>query len=118
MAMSHYFVFDAFDNPVHLSKVGNWVITFLSPKDQLDAIQLAITYVLPRQISDALQPRRVIINSTENTEHWQIASIDCYDSTTQQEVTLSSEDEIAQQALQQIMQEFAKYDVNVSLIKA
>lgn len=116
--MSHYLVFDAFDNPVHLSKVGNWVITFLSPKDQLDSIQLAITYVLPRHISDALQPRRVIINSTSNTEHWQIESIECYDSRTQQEVTLSSEDEVAQQALQQIMQEFAKYDVNVSLMKA
>lgn len=114
--MSHYFLFDAFDNPMHLSKVGNWVITFLSPKEQFDTIQLAITYVLPRHLSDALQPRRVILNSTDKAECWHIQSIECYDSNSQQEVILSSDETVAQSALQQIIQEFSKYDVMVELI--
>ena len=58
----HFFAFDAYDNPMQLSKVGNWVITFLSPKDQESQIQLAITNLLPRQISAHLQPTR-----TENS---------------------------------------------------
>ena len=41
--MSHYLEFDAFDNPMQLSKVGNWVITFLSPVEELQFVQLAIT---------------------------------------------------------------------------
>jgi hypothetical protein len=114
--MSHYFVFDAFDNPMHLSKVGNWVITFLSPKEELEHIQLAITYVLPRHLSEQLQPRRVIIHNTAQADHWLIQEIECYNSQNMQEVTLESKDPVAQQALQQIIQEFSKYDVNVSLI--
>lgn len=118
--MRHYLVFDAFDNPMHLSKVGNWIITFLSPKDEINTIQLAITYVLPRQISAQLQPRRVIIESQSQTnrEQWRVENIECYDSQTMQELHLSSNDPIGQQALEQIIQEFAKYDVNVNLIQA
>lgn len=116
--MYSYLVFDAFDNPMHLSKVGNWIITFLSPKEELQQIQLAITYVLPRQISAQLQPRRVIIHSVNNHEKWRVESIECYDSQTLKEHNISSDDPIGQQALQQIIQEFAKYDVDVNLIQA
>ena len=115
--MRNYLIFDAFDNPMHLSKVGNWVITFLSPKEQLEHIELAITYVLPRHISANLQPRRVIIHSHDNHEQWLVSHIECYDSSSLQEVSLSSDDPVAQQALQQIIQEFAKYDVHVQLIQ-
>lgn len=37
--MQHYLEFDAFDNPMQLSKVGNWVITFLSPAEELEVDQ-------------------------------------------------------------------------------
>jgi hypothetical protein len=116
--MRNYLIFDAFDNPMHLSKVGNWVITFLSPKEELQDIQLAITYVLPRHVSDDLQPRRVIIQSKENREQWLVEHIEYYNSQNRQEITVSSNDPVAQQALKQIIQEFAKYDVNVTLMQA
>ena len=51
--MLYSFEFDEFDNPMHLSKVGNWVFTFLSPQNQLDHIQLAMTNVIPRSILPA-----------------------------------------------------------------
>ena len=34
MNYAFFLAFDAYDNPMQLGKVGNWVITFLSPKDQ------------------------------------------------------------------------------------
>jgi hypothetical protein len=115
MYMSHYLEFDAFDNPMQLSKVGNWVITFLSPVEELQFVQLAITYVLPRQISDSLQPRRVLIQKSPIEHHWLIQAIECFDSTTHQEISLSPEHTIAQQTLAQLLKEFEKYDVNVKL---
>lgn len=115
MYMSHYLEFDAFDNPMQLSKIGNWVITFLSPVEELQFVQLAITYVLPRQISDSLQPRRVLIQKSPIEHHWLIQAIECFDSTTRQEISLSPEHTTAQQTLAQILQEFEKYDVDVQL---
>lgn len=116
--MRNYLVFDACDNPMYLSKVGNWVITFLSPKEQIQQIELAITYVLPRQLSEALQPRRVIIQSSGNREQWLIQQIECYNSQNMQEISVTSDDAIGQQALNQIIEEFAKYDVDVRLVQA
>ncbi|MGX9939101.1 hypothetical protein ACVHNT_04735 [Acinetobacter pseudolwoffii] len=113
--MSHYLEFDAFDNPMQLSKVGNWVITFLSPAEELELVQLAITYVLPRQLSDSLQPRRVVIQKSPIEYYWLIQAIECFDSNTRQEISLSPEHITAQQTLKQILQEFEKYDVNVQL---
>ncbi|ATO20038.1 hypothetical protein BS636_10410 [Acinetobacter sp. LoGeW2-3] len=112
--MQHYLEFDAFDNPMQLSKVGNWVITFISAADD-DHIQLAITYVLPRQISDALQPRRVLIEKTFHEHQWLIQTIECFDSQSNQEVQIAPSDELGQQTLQQILEEFGRYDVNVTL---
>lgn len=116
MSALHYLQFEPFDNPMQLSKVGNWVITFLSPKDELKQIQLAITHVIPRQVSAQLQPRRIIIHSTEHEQHWLIQAIECFDSTRNQEIILNAADETAQQMLRSILQEFHKYDVDVSLI--
>ncbi|WP_034588542.1 MULTISPECIES: hypothetical protein [Acinetobacter] len=114
--MQYYLEFDAFDNPMQLSKVGNWVITFVSAADELENVQLAITYVLPRQMSDELQPRRVLIHKTENEQQWLIQYIECFDSQNNKEVQLPPSDELAQQTLQQILDEFDRYDVNVQLI--
>ena len=76
--MAVLFEFDPFDHPTQLSKIGNWVITFLSPADEQQDIQLAITYVLPRQANDQLQARRIIINSTANEQRWLIEKIECW----------------------------------------
>ena len=113
--MQHYLEFDAFDNPMQLSKVGNWVITFVSAADELEHIQLAITYVLPRQISDALQPRRILIEKTAYEHQWLIQTIECFDGKTNQEVQIAAADALGQQTLQQILEEFGRYDVNVTL---
>lgn len=114
--MHYYLEFDAFDNPMQLSKVGNWVITFLSLADQ-PVVELAITYVLPRQLSQQLQPRRVLIQQTEHPNRWLIQAIECFDSSTQAEISLDAEHETSQQAVSLILEEFKKYDVNVELVK-
>ena len=75
MTSLHYLEFHPADNPMYLKKVGNWVLTFLNSKDDLTNIQLAITSVLPRQVSDNLQPVRVIIHKTEVENRWLIQQI-------------------------------------------
>ena len=117
--MNHAFflAFDAYDNPMQLSKVGNWVITFLSPKDQESQIQLAITNVLPRQISAHLQPRRIVIQQSTDALLWQILQIECFDSQTNQELSFQPDDDIGQAVIQKIIQEFDKYDVNIQLVE-
>ena len=109
--MLHYLEFDAFDNPMQLSKVGNWVITFLDQNSNPEQVQLAITHVLPRQISDHLQPRRVIIHSCEQENLWEIETIECFDSKLNQELPFEPEAEIAQQVIADILKEFDRYDV-------
>lgn len=114
--MAYLFEFDPFDQPTQLSKVGNWVITFLSPADELVNIQLAITYVLPRQANDQLQARRIIINSTAHEQRWLIQHIECFDSANNAELNLFADDAKAQQILDRLVHEFARYDVNLRLI--
>lgn len=75
MGSAFFLEFDAYDNPMQLSKVGNWVITFLSPKDQEHQIQLAITNVLPRQISAQLQPRRIVIQQSADAQHGKFSKL-------------------------------------------
>lgn len=109
--MPYYLEFDAFDNPMQLSKVGNWIITFLSPKEELEHIQLAITHVLPRQISEHLQPRRLIMHHTAAENCWEIDCIECFDSGLNKEITFQPADVQAQQVIQTILNEFDRYDV-------
>ena len=112
--MQYFLEFDPFDNPMHLSKVGNWIITFLSPKEKLPHIQLAIAHVLPRQICDYLQPRRLIMRSGPAAQYWEIESIECFDSCLNQDITLQLESAQAQQAIHTILQDFDRYGVNVN----
>lgn len=109
--MSYFLEFDAFDNPMQLSKVGNWIITFLSPKDDVNQIQLAITHVLPRQMTDQLQPRRLIMHNGAVENHWEIECIECFDSHLNKEIEFSPEDAQAQSVIQLILKEFERYDV-------
>jgi hypothetical protein len=115
MSLYQILEFNPLDNPMQLSKIGNWLITYVSPKEELDNIQLAITYVLPRQISDQLQPRRVIIHKLESAYKWHVEQIECYDSSTQQEILIQDDETTWNMILEQICREFHKYDVDVSL---
>lgn len=116
MTALHYLEFHPADNPMYLKKVGNWVLTFLSPKEDLTHIQLAITSVLPRQVSENLQPLRVIIDQTETENRWLIQQIICYDSTQGKDAIFSCEDAIGMKVIENMMQEFNKYDVEISLV--
>ncbi|OTG69119.1 hypothetical protein B9T25_00480 [Acinetobacter sp. ANC 4470] len=116
MHSQHYLKFHPADNPMYLKKLGNWVITFINSQDEFTNIQLAITSVLPRQVSDNLQPTRIIIHQTEFDHRWLIQQIECYDSLDGKDKLLSCHDKIGKQMIQNIMQEFNKYDVEVSLL--
>lgn len=108
--------FDESDNPMHLSKIGNWLITYLSAKEEQDNIQLAISYVLPRQISDNLQPRRIIIHKSDASSHqWHIDQIECYDSASQKEMFIEPDNILWQDILQNLIKEFRRYDVDATL---
>ena len=110
--------FDPFDNPMHLSKVGNWVITFISPQDQVDNIQLAITYVLPRHISDELQARRIVISQTQDENRWRVEQIECYNSQLSSDQCIDLNSNLAQDILKALIGEFNKYDVSVEVISS
>lgn len=116
MTSLHYLEFDPADNPMYLKKVGNWVLTFLNSRDELADIQLAITSVLPRQVSENLQPVRVIIHETAVENCWLIQQIECYDSAQGRDEQFSCNDEIGIKVIQSIMQEFNKYDIEVNLL--
>lgn len=113
--MNYSFQFDEFDNPMHLSKVGNWVITFLSPKEQFKDIQLALTYVIPRQADLGLQARKVIIQQSQHTNEWNILNLECFNSENNEEFILNLSTKAAQYILQQLILEFQKYDVEIRL---
>lgn len=116
MTSLHYLEFHPADNPMYLKKIGNWVLTFLSPQQDLTHIQLAITSVLPRQVSENLQPLRVIIEQTEVENRWLIQQIICYDSTQGHDEIFSCDDAIGVKVIETVMQEFNKYDVKLNLI--
>lgn len=107
--------FNAFDNPMQLSKVGNWVITFLSPAEQMEQIELALTYVVPRQVSALIQPRRIVIQQYTETQ-WMVQQIECYDSQIQKDLNIEIISTVAEKILMQLIEEFAKYDVEVHLV--
>lgn len=110
--------FDPFDNPMQLKKVGNWVFTFLNGTENNleERVQLAITHVIPRQMDNSLQLRRLFIEETEREDHWRVQVIECFDSANQKEVLLQTNDEQTTKMIQQVLQEFSKYDVIVELL--
>ena len=116
MSSLHYLEFDAADNPMYLKKVGNWVFTFLTAQAELSTIQLAMTSVLPRQVSEKLQPIRIIIEQTEIENRWLIQQVECYDSEQGKDERLSCNNEIGIKVIQSIIQEFKKYDVDIDLL--
>lgn len=112
--MSHYLIFSAADNPMYLSKVGNWVITFLSPKDAV-VTELALTCVIPRQNLSQLQPRRVTLRQCDDHTTWQIQSLECYTADLQSDISVDIGCAEALQTYAQIAKEFDKYDVEIEV---
>lgn len=100
------------DHPTHLSKVGNWVITFLTAQND-DMTQLAITNVIPRQVQDALQARKFIIEDTQIPEIWTIKSIECFDALNNHSFDLDLNSDQALLFIKQLLSEFKRYDVDV-----
>ena len=107
--------FDAFDNPMQLSKVGNWVFTFLNQPERVEDTQLGLTYVLPRQAEHALQIRRLILQHGENSQLWHILEVECFDGQNHQELQLSPLDPRVTGLIQQTLHEFSRYDVMVKI---
>ena len=117
-AMSLSLQFDAFDNPMYLKKVGNWVITFLNSAEQeaSQPIRLAIRSVLPIQISDDIQPRAIHIQQTHNENVWHIENAEFFSSTDQQHHTVELQHALMLNIVEKIMCEFKRYDVNIQLL--
>ena len=92
------------------------MLTFLSPQDEKSDVQLAITSVLPRQVSENLQPIRVVIQQSEIENRWLIQQIVCYDSFQGKDEILNCADEMGIKVIQSIIQEFEKYDVEVNFV--
>lgn len=112
----HYALeFDDCDNPMYLKKVGNWVITFLNAQDSNQAIQLAMTYVLPRSVNSGIQLRCITLHEHEYPNHWQIDQVECFDSRLNQECIYDVYDPIAHAAIQSVLNEFERYDVCIKL---
>ena len=119
LQMTHapYIQFHPADDPTQLSKIGNWVITFLTDQHS-NKTQLAITNVIPCQIQETLQPRRFVIENMEMAQNWSILSIECFDSTLNQTSKLNLDSRQAQQLIQQLLSEFERYDVEALYIQA
>ena len=115
MPDSHFLHFNPADNPAQLSKIGNWLITYLSPQDENQAIVLAISYVLPIQMTLDLQPRQICIAKTQNENEWRIESIECFDSQTSKNYCIDLNSSEALTILHRLMSEFERYDVELEL---
>ncbi|OTG93714.1 hypothetical protein [Acinetobacter sp. ANC 3832] len=118
MAFPLLIQFALFDNPMHLSKVGNWVITFISPQEQLEKNQLAISSVLPIQMMNDIQPRRIYISQMDDPTIWNIDRIECFDSAQALEYEVNDEDDLFKQIIESMIIEFQRYDVELAIIDA
>lgn len=112
--MAHVLVFHPADNPMQLSKIGNWLFTYLSPATETTDILLAITSVLPHQLSHGLQPQRMTISGQAGGFEWTIQQIEFFDNTTSTAQSYPVDDVIAFQFIQQFVQDCQKYDVEVT----
>ena len=78
---------------------------------------MAITNLLPRQISAHLQPRRIVIQQSTDALLWQILQIECFDSQKNQELSFQPDDDVGLAVIQKIIQVFDKYDVNIQIVE-
>ena len=104
-----YLDFHPADNPMYLKKLGNWVIIFINAPDEVTNIQLAITSVLPRQLSDNLQPSRIIIHQTALDNRWLIQQIECYSSLDGKDKLLSCHDKVGKQVKKRWIRKFEQH---------
>ncbi len=114
--MAFFLQFDPADNPMHLSKIGNWVITFLPAEITPNHVWLSISSVLPIQLSKQIQPRKIIIHQTDHPHLWQIDHMEYYDSATNTHILLENELTQMQNIAESLIAEFHRYDVELALI--
>lgn len=114
--MAFYLEFDPLDQPTQLSKVGNWIITFLSAPNDLTQTQLAITQVIPRQANYDTQIRRLMIQNTKQENLWEIIKVEAFNGLLNQEYDLDLTQKINQELIHHFLKEFEKYDVNIQFI--
>lgn len=112
MNQIHFLRFSAFDNPMQLSKIGNWVITFLDVPEHMPT-QLAITHVVPCQVSDHLQLRRVSLQQMQNSLDWQMIQIEYVEHAQPKNLQTNFNSELVFGFIQQLINEFKRYDVEV-----
>ena len=111
--MTHFLVFQPADNPMQLSKIGNWLFTYLSPIEEKLHIVLAITSVLPHQLSHGLQPQRMIITGQAKNLEWEIQHIEFFDNIKSKTQIYPLTDIASTQFIQQFIDDCAKYDVDI-----
>ena len=108
--MSHLLVFHPDDNPMQLSKIGHWLFTYISPPDETINIVLAISSVLPHQLSHGLQPQRMLICGQTGGFEWKIQHLEFFNNMNSHTEPYSLEDVASQQFIQQFIQNSQKYD--------
>jgi hypothetical protein len=115
--MDLYFKFDALDDPRYLKKVGCWLITYCNPDCIVDTSELAITNLIPCQVDQKLEIRKITIQpSCTNFELWKILGINGYDGTNNQEKKIKIESDECHHLIQQLIADFNKYDVEITLL--
>ena len=116
--MSLSLQFDAFDNPMYLKKVGNWVITFLNSVEQntTHPIRLSIHSVLPIQLSDSIQPRSIEIYQSNDENIWYVENAAFFNSHNQQFHTIKFQHDMMLKIVETIIAEFKRYDVDIQLL--
>lgn len=109
-----YLDFSPFDCPTQLTKVGNWVFTFISSKEDVQHT-LAMTNVIPRQVDHHIEIRRMLIQQTSVENRWEILTIEAFNGTINQELILNVSSHETIELIKEILKEFNRYDVEIHL---
>ena len=113
MNQIHFLRFSACDNPMQLNKIGNWVITFRDITECMP-IQLAITHVIPPQISDHLQLRSLYLQQMQNSLDWQMIQLEYTENTQAKIISSDFNSSLTLNFIKQLIHEFKRYDVELS----
>ncbi len=113
--MPIHLVFHPDDHPAQLKKVGNWVITFLTRRENSETLQLIIRSVIPQQMNQNMQLLNLEIHQSALDHHWEILTMSYFDGEQAIELHPDIENPIAIKMLKELIQEFGKYDVELQL---
>ena len=113
--MPLHLVFHPDDHPTQLKKVGNWVITFPPELESIQALHLIIRSVIPQQMNKQMQLLNLEICQSTLYNHWKVLSMNYFNGEKTVELFPNKESQIAVKMLQDLIQEFEKYDVKLRL---